>query len=284
LWYLQEVEGIRRDVTVIVTSYLNTDWYVKQLRELTGPCAEGEDPAEYPTRIVCQRPYTAGNTEAMYTADPAEAEAAGKVPLIVDEPVSPPERGIIELDDATVERVARSYAPVEETRTYRLGNVRATLREGQFLLPWNQFALAMVNTAIGDRPIYFASSGNAAETLGLSPYLIREGLAFRLHNGELDPETTAGDVVEIRSGRLRSVTGPWLHVPRTRTLAWEVFVHRSGIPDEWGHWPDHSTIGIPNYYAWTHYALAQAASERGDDEALERNRERGDAWAELGMR
>src|SRR5690606_39597248 len=35
LWYLQEVEGIRRDVTVIVMSYLNTPWYVKQLRQLT---------------------------------------------------------------------------------------------------------------------------------------------------------------------------------------------------------------------------------------------------------
>ena len=29
LWYLQEVEGVRKDVTVIVTSYLNTNWYVR---------------------------------------------------------------------------------------------------------------------------------------------------------------------------------------------------------------------------------------------------------------
>jgi hypothetical protein len=29
LWYLQEVEGIRQDVTVIVMSYLNTPWYAR---------------------------------------------------------------------------------------------------------------------------------------------------------------------------------------------------------------------------------------------------------------
>ena len=37
LWYLQEVEEIRRDVTVVVVQYLFTEWYAKQLRELTGP-------------------------------------------------------------------------------------------------------------------------------------------------------------------------------------------------------------------------------------------------------
>ena len=57
LWYAQEVEGIRRDVTVIVMSYLNTPWYVKQLRDITRPCGPGEDPNADPTRIICQRPF-----------------------------------------------------------------------------------------------------------------------------------------------------------------------------------------------------------------------------------
>ncbi|HSG49940.1 MAG TPA: hypothetical protein VLA43_19105, partial [Longimicrobiales bacterium] len=72
----------------------------------------------------------------------------------------------------------------------------------------------------------------------------------------------------------------WMRQDRTRALAEEVFMHRGGIP-AWDHWPDHSTVGIPNYYAWVYFALAQAAAGV-DDEAMERYRRLGEEWSVLG--
>jgi hypothetical protein len=65
-------------------------------------------------------------------------------------------------------------------------------------------------------------------------------------------------------------------------LLTEVFVHRSGIPDEWTHWPDLATIGIPNYYAWGYLALSQAALQMSDEELMEQYSERAEAWLRLG--
>lgn len=283
LWYLQEVEGIRRDVTVAVTSYLNTHWYVKQLRELTRPCAPGEDPEADPTLILCQRPYTAENTDAMYTHDPQEALAAGKTPILVSEPVRPPTRAVFRasMDDALVDRVARSYVPLEENRTVDLGRVTATLAgaPGKYMYPWHQFTLAAVSSSLGDRPVYFASSGSAAADFGLRPYVVRQGVAFRLWVGS--PLGTPGVVLNRDESGLAGVVGPWIDVERTRVLAEEVFVHRGGIPDEWEYWPDISTVGIPNYYAWVYYGLYWDAQQRGDEEAQAAMRERFGAWSGL---
>jgi hypothetical protein len=279
LWYLQEAEGIRQDVTVIVTSYLNTPWYTKQLRDLTRPCPEGVAPSDDSSVILCQRPYGAGNTGAAYVT--AAAGAAGKVPILLSAPVTVPSRSIIPLDDATVDRVAETYSRLEEDQGVGLGQITAVLRSGQLVYPWMQYALVLINSSIAERPIYFASSGNAASSLGLDAYLIRQGLAFKLSPTPLDAGTPEG-VVRLARSPYTGVTGDWVDVPRTRALTDQVFIHSTGIPDEWTHWPDESTLGIPNYYAWAYLALTQAAMQSGDQEAASRYQERAEAWTRLG--
>ena len=265
LWYLQEVEGIRRDVAVVVTSYLNTDWYAKQLRELTRPCPPGVDPLADPSVARCQRPFE--------PKDGVDPDLYG--------PVTPPSRAITALDDATIDQISVSLPVIEADRAYQVGRVRATLTGGQYLEPWMQQTLAIMNASLGDRPVYFASSGDAPTRLGLRNHLVREGLAYRVFDGNPATELPAS-IVRTENPGQPTVIGPWVDYEHTRRLAEEIFVHREGIPDAWAHWPDRSTIGIPNYYVWVYYALAQAALNEGDDEAMRRFTERAEAWAILG--
>ena len=281
LWYLQEVEGIRQDVTVIVTSYLNTDWYARQLRSLTGPCPAPDAASRTPTRIVCQRPYAPVEGEARYVG-PANGETTGRAgtALVLHGGIEAPRQSILPLDDGRLMEMAGTLTQVPRPMTYAVGNIRPTIQAGTILQPWHMFAISILQASLGQRPIYFASSGNAPGSLGLEPYLVRQGLAYKVHNGDLAGSPPPG-VVRLQDEYLTPVTGAWVDVPRTEALLEDVFLHRSDLPD-WPHWPDHSTIGIPNYYAWAWYALAQAALEEGNAQRMEELRATADGWALLG--
>jgi hypothetical protein len=278
LWYLQEVEGVRRDVTVVVTSYLRVPWYAKQLRDLTRPCG-GENASAQPTRIVCQREYVPGPHVAYAAA--GERVAPGVVPLVMPKPAKRPMLPIMQLDDQTIDRIGASYFVVEHPIELRLGSITSVIPPDQVLEPWHQYALAIVDTAFTDaRPVYWSNSGPDAASLGLHPYLVRQGVAYKVHDGPLADEPPAGVLRLAADPSLLRGTGAWLDVPRTERLVNEVFVHRSGLPD-WDHWPDPSTALIPYYYAWAYYALAVAAENRGEAELADRYFVAGEDWMEL---
>jgi hypothetical protein len=266
LWYLQEVEGIRRDVTVIVMSYLNTPWYAKQLRDLTRPCPAGRSADDDPTRIICQREYRPSPRVPFYDA------LARK-----------PAKSIIPLSDADVDRIAGT--PPFETRdplSFQDAQLQATIPAGRILLPADIFMTAILTEALGDRPVYYATTTQAYESLNLFPFLIRQGVAFKLSNGPVVAGPATG-VVRLE-GQMQLVTGEWVDVPRTEALLWKTFVHHNGFPDTWERWVDKPTQGIPFYYAYAHYAAAHGNMVLGDQADVQRHMTRSEAWMALSNR
>jgi hypothetical protein len=86
------------------------------------------------------------------------------------------------------------------------------------------------------------------------------------------------------NAQVESVTGPHLDVPRTEELVTNVFLHRGGFPDDWGHWVDSATEGIPFYYGFTHYGMAQAYVALGQRELADEHTRRAEAFLNLGYR
>ncbi len=266
LWYAQEVEGVRKDVTVIVMSYLNTPWYAKQLAGLTRPCGPGEDPASDPTRIICQRPFEPDKAPAVYR-DLARKPTKAILPMSMDE----------------IDQIARtSPFMLQQAQQFNAGNIQTTIRPGEVMLPADLFLGYIVLNSLDDRPIYFASTTQAYEELNLGSYILRQGVAYKLIDGPIEADAAKGIISMPRE--LQPATGPVLDVNRTALLVDSVFVHHPGFPDDFGAWVDGATQQIPMYYGYTHWGLAQAYATMGDTIRSAYHMQRGERFLALGRR
>jgi hypothetical protein len=263
LWYIQEVEGIRRDVTVIVWSYLNTPWYAKQLRDLTRPCEQPGEAGIDRTRIICQREFVPETAASLYTG------------------AAYPTGTILPLGDEEIETVTRfGYAPITQDVVFEARGIRVPIQAGTILMAADQFILTIIRNAWGDRPIYFAMTTAAHRNLGFGRHVARQGLAFRLVTPE---EAAEREMLPIPAEHTWSqFTGAYLDVERTRRLLWEEFIYRD-LP-YWSRWPDDATRGIPSYYGYSHVALSVAEQEMGNETELTRNLQRADEWLALSER
>lgn len=153
LWYLQEVERVRQDVTVIVGEYLDTDWYPRQLRDRTAPGR--------------QRPYREDGL-GVYAA-----------------PDAPPTRPITLLTDAQL--AGAGSVLLGQSFTTELGSMTVQYPEGFQFTRGSQIALAIIQDSIAERPIHFASTGAMADRLGLAGWSVRQGIATKLRGPQPDP-------------------------------------------------------------------------------------------------
>jgi hypothetical protein len=157
-----------------------------------------------------------------------------------------------------------------------------TVPPNQLLSPADIFLLQIVQSSIADRPIYFASTTQAYDNVGLAPYLIRQGLALKLNNGPVEADPAAG-IHEVPA-ELATYFGHYIDLARTDALVWDVFMHRGGLPDKWGQWVDVATRGFPTYYGYTHMIAAQLHAEQGNELEAARHLERFEAWLALSRR
>ncbi|KPJ84325.1 MAG: hypothetical protein AMS19_01045 [Gemmatimonas sp. SG8_23] len=158
LWYLQEVEGVRKDVTVIVGQYLYTTWYPKQLQALSRP--------------ENQRAYEPGSESDLFE----------------DRPM--PTSSILGLPDDVLDQIGTLRLP--DDLTVSLSKLAVTYPAGMTLDRSQQLAIRIIADASAERPIYFSSSAGLMRQIGLDPWGVRHGLTTRLELRSLDEDPPEG--------------------------------------------------------------------------------------------
>ena len=193
LWYAQEVEGIRTDVRVCNTSYLQTDWYIDQMKKQAYESA--------PLPISWNRAdYVQGTRDAAYvfpmTDQPIDLNTAlnfvrsndpkfKKIPGISQElDYIPSETLIYKVDSATA--VAKGLAT---DSTGLLKEMTINLKGKNALGKQELMILDMLQTNNWERPIYYAITVNPDQFVGLDGYFEQTGLAYQIVPKNANRET-----------------------------------------------------------------------------------------------
>ncbi|MDR1675620.1 MAG: tetratricopeptide repeat protein [Tannerella sp.] len=185
LWYVQEVEGIRTDVRVCNTSYLQTDWYTDQMKRQAYesealPISWTRDKYIQGTRDrawVFNRIKQVDLSTALKFVQ-SDSLKYKKLPGIgqnIDH--IPSETVVYKVDSAAV---MRHNAICPEDREHLLKEMVIDLSGKNSLGKEALTILDMLHTNNWERPIYFAITVDSGQFVRLSPYFQKTGLAYRI--------------------------------------------------------------------------------------------------------
>lgn len=212
LWYAQEVEGIRTDVRIINLSLLAVDWYVDQLHNAINdapPVKLRFDDEHYmgdnllqtgiQTNARFKERYGNNLDKALdYVKELAENEN-----LDPGQIAFPIRNFVLPLD--TTNPSLYSMVPQQ------FANARVNQLEGrvggQSLVRDELILLDIIASNFPERPIYFSVTVDQRKHLGLSEYMQREGMAWRLIPA--DPQGPGGQEFNNSEIMYKNITEKW---------------------------------------------------------------------------
>ena len=206
LWYVQEVEGYRTDVRVVVLSYFNTDWYIKQMMQ------QQYESKPFPFSFTFEDIRQGGpNDYVQYYANDRIKGAIDakqylgllqrKSPLVVMDlrnggkvSTTPSKQMYLDIDTAAVKKMNIIPKDKEEYLVDKMvWSMKKNAIEKNTLM-----LIDLMVTGEWKRPIYFNHTSLQSIGIDLKNYVVQEGGAFRLlpiRNSNPQAEFVATDIM-----------------------------------------------------------------------------------------
>jgi hypothetical protein len=185
MWYLQDVEGFRTDVRVMVLSYFNTDWYINQLRRKY----YNSEPFKLTLTEDAYRQY--GPNDVLYLDERIRA------PINAEQFLK-----LINAEHSSLQMVSSTGDPynILPSRTLNIRVNKTEFIDDHFVKTHlskddpsginlevseaylQKNALAIIDLVVSNhwqRPVYFNFSSMNGLGLDVQPYLVQEGLVYR---------------------------------------------------------------------------------------------------------
>ena len=234
LWYCQEVEGIRRDVRVVVMPYLSTEWYLGQLQRKIYQ----NEPLKM---TIPLEKYQSGQIDYVYVVPKIETEQSLTDVL-----------GFVASDSSKTKLIIEngeqiSYIPVKKARLEIPNQEAIHFEFNKRAITKNDLAFwDIISSNQGKRPICFTSWADPEEH-GLKNNLIYDGLVYRL----TDQETDSNSILDIGKIETENLYSNLMQKCNWNNLA------DSTVNFDWHHRRMFATMQIRNAF----YRLANQLTE-----------------------
>lgn len=165
LWYNQEVEEVGSDLRVCNLSYLQTDWYISQMKRPYYESSALPITWEY-------KDFMPGTNEVVWVENKLNA------PLEVGKAFE-----FLRSDDPRTKRDGENYIPSNQLYIEGLNGEHINIKSARRYTRSEMMIMEMmsqISKSNWERPIYFAVTVGNDYYLGLEPYFELTGLAYRM--------------------------------------------------------------------------------------------------------